>query len=334
MQNPDRREGMIPDWKTRTLFFVWPEGLSGRAHLTVAYKELVRAIPKSIDVRILVKSGISVAGLLHLHEQIRLAGTLRVHELPDVADIWIRDWAPVPVRKSNGEVVLVKARYNPAYLRSKYKMFAERDDRAGRDLADILNLPLVDFPLVWDIGNLTHNGMGVAIVSRRVLSDNGEYSEAEVKRIFHDTLGVRALVLIEEEPGDPTGHVDGTFRFIDERTLAVARYPQRYREENRWCDDRSEEIKTILGDDFRIIRIDNGPIDNSLSEGIPSAWGNHLNFLRIGKHVLVPCYGIDEDGTAVSTLLTETSTVIPVNGEGIKALSRKGGVLNCISWGM
>ena len=88
----------------------------------------------------------------------RPQGSLSFHVIPGVMDIWIMDWAPVPVSNSEGEIVLVKAIYNPTYISGKFAHYATADNQAGYDLSSVLNLKTVDFPLVWDIGNFTHNG--------------------------------------------------------------------------------------------------------------------------------------------------------------------------------
>ncbi len=324
----------LPDWHTRSLFLVWPRGLYMRTHLIEAYAEVAAHIPVETDLHIILKKMSYRGEIEKIMRSKRPGGVLQFHELPMVSDIWIRDWAPVPVRKTDGSMVLVKAKYRPRYLQGDDAKYAGYDDRAGRELATILGLPLEELPLVWDIGNLTHNGAGIAIVSRRIVTDNGGIPEDALRRLFEEMLGIDRLFLVEEEPGDPFGHVDGTFRFLDESTLAVARYPDHFGEENRWCDERAAELRAAPGNGFQVVPIQNGPIDPTITEGMPSAVGNYCNFLRIGNRLLMPQYGVEDDlgGVEVVQKKCQGLFVTPVGGNGVSEIARLGGVLNCISW--
>ena len=66
-------------------------------------------------------------------------------------------------------------------------------------------------------------------------------------------------------------------------------------------------------------------------DGIPSAVGNYVNFLRIGQLLIVPAYGVTEDDEACRTLkqLCPDSWVVSFP---CTELAREGGVLNCITW--
>lgn len=255
-----------------------------------------------------------------------------------VSDIWIRDWAPVPMKHDMGYSFLVKAKYNPRYLREKYPEYAEADNNAGCALAKKLDLALFDIPLIWDIGNFTHNGVGLAIVTKRILDDNEDshITDKNIQKIFYDRLGIEKLVIIEEEPGDATGHIDGTVRFLNGKTLAVARYPDEYIAENQFCDNLAKNLEYLLGNEFSIIRLPNGPIDERMIEGIPSAVGNHLNFLSISKYIFMPCYGMEEDAYAIQILeqACPDIEIIPIRSKEILKLAQRGGVFNCISWGL
>lgn len=61
-----------------------------------------------------------------------------------------------------------------------------------------------------------------------------------------------------------------------------------------------------------------------------SAHGNSVNFLRLGKTVLVPDYGRGlPDGASV---LSRPYVPVLVRSKHLPDLARLGGVLNCISW--
>ncbi len=331
-----KRISPLPDWHTRSVFFVWPGGLAGRTKCVPAILKLISAVPAHIPVTLIAKNARLVEEALRACAQIGRADVIAAMELPTVMDIWIRDWAPIIVTDREGSQRAVKALYNPSYIGEKDRAYARGDHRAGLELAERLGLPVTDLPIAWDLGNLIHNGLGTAIVTRQVLRDNPGHTEGSIRRLFRKRLGVDTLIFIDPEPGDRTGHMDGTARFLDKGTLAVACYPSRYTAENRWLDATAADLAERLGPAIRIFRIPNGPIDMRITEGLPSARGNHLNFLRIGDHVFMPCYGEEEDGDAMEAIRKECPGihVIPVGGKEIRELSRFGGVINCVSWGL
>ncbi len=326
----------LPDWKTHSVYFAWPRGLYGRNLLVNAYRDIIRFIPPDIEIHVILNDNSYQDSIIKTIRKVRPDVSILFHTISGLKDIWIKDWAPIPLLVSEKETVLLKATYNPQYLSGKYAHYATADNQSGSELSSILNLQIIDLPIVWDIGNFTHNGIGTAIVTRRIMDDNPLLTENDIAFQFQDKLGINTLILIDTEPGDPTGHVDGTVRFLSEKVVAVAVYPEDHINENRFCNDLAEMLSSTLGGDYHIIRIPNGPIDDYEIEGFPSVVGNHLNFLRIGKHLLMPCYGIPEDNLAIEAINNYCAdiNVIPVTSKEIVTLARRGGVLDCISWGL
>jgi len=316
------------------IFIVWPEQLSGRKHLAGFYIEYIRKLSPDIYLNIILKNKSIEERLTTNIKDINPLINISVHEIPEVMDIWIRDWAPLPVVNDKGEATLIKAIYRPAYIKNKDLVFADGDDLAGRKLSEILKLPLIILPLILDFGNFTNNGKGTGIVTERILKDNPEHSKNEIENLFSEIIGITKLIIIPEEPGDVTGHVDGTIRFITPEILAISQYPEKYTEENKFLGDLEKIIINEMDNKFRIIRIMNGPIRNDSSEGIGNAWGNHMNYFIAGNKLYLPCYGIKEDELAKQTLKNELNEfeIISVDTPEISKLAMKGGVLNCMSW--
>jgi agmatine deiminase len=329
---------LIPEWeKPEALVLVWPEEVQ-RKYLSCFYARFISLIPDDIKLICLLKNrGIEK----EVKESIRKYNSkinIQCLSIPEIADIWIRDWAPIPAIDSTGKNVAIKTIYKPAYLSktTTYLAKAKSDDAAGKRLAEITRLPVVNIPLIWDIDNLTHNGEGTAIVTKRLINHNkSAFSELEIRELLEEKLSITRLIVIDEEPGDETGHVDGMVRFLSPDTVAVGSYPRKWQGGNQYFMDRiAVRLKQELGFGYKIIRVLNGIPPEEKSEGMSSASGNHLNFLRLGNLILVPAYGIPEDENAIETLRKNLSNanVIPVNIPGIKLLASKGGVLNCITW--
>jgi len=193
----------------------------------------------------------------------------------------------------------------------------------------------MDIPLVWDIGNLTHNGEGTAIVTTRLIDYNKDtFTEPRVRELLREILNITRLIILPEEPEDETGHIDGMVRFLDPKTVAVGAYPSGWSKGKRFMDMIATTLRQELGREYTVIRIPNDMPPNEKKEGIYSAVGNHINFLRFGNTLLFPAYGIQEDGES-AIILRETlsnTDVIPANIPDINKLASRGGVLNCMTW--
>ena len=332
---PHLIEIKIKTMKENKTFIVWPEQLDGRKHLVKFYKDYIGCFAPDTNLNIILKD-ISIEGkvfdqIMKVNQSINII----FHQIPEVMDIWIRDWAPLPVKTDKG-IVLLKANYRPSYIKEKDARYFEGDDRAGRRLAGILEIPHVDFPLVWDLGNFTHNSNGIGIVTERILNDNKQFDIDEIKELFLKYIGISKLIIIPEESGDVTGHVDGMVRFIGPDHLVLAKYPEDHFQENVFLDELEQMISKEMKGKLKITRILNGAINYKYSEGVGSARGNHINYFSAGDNVYFPCYGIKEDLIAgeIYKSILENKNIIDVNTPEINRLADKGGVLHCMTWGL
>lgn len=233
--------------------------------------------------------------------------------------IWIRDYYPI----TNGKQYIAKAIYKPSYM----PVYESKPlHLIGRSIINCTKIPLV-----WDGGNLTHNGYGVAIITEKLLKDNKKkFTKDDIELIIKKNLGFRKLIFIHKEWGDVTGHVDGMVRFIDRYILVVASYPEDYKSGYKFYTELANFLRLKLGTKYKIIRLINEKPENKKYQGIPSAWGNRINFLQVIKTIFLPVYGVKiNDTKAISTFENEGFKVITVRCDKISPM---GGVLNCVSW--
>ena len=312
---------LIPDWQNpKGLVLVWPETIYD--DLMGFYTKFSEYIPEGIDLVLLVKDETTGKNILKKIPK----GFIYV-VIPKLMDIWIKDWAPIPAIDSNRNKVFIKTIFKPKY---HYAKNAKTIDEVGNKLPSILGGKMINIKLILDGGNLTHNGNGVGIVTQRILKDNNNYSENDIHSLFKEYLGIYKLVIIPEEPDDKTGHIDGICRFLNPKTLLLGEYPKYFQKESRYISRVFKKLKYELGDDFTIIKILNGKTSEEKFEGIYSAEGNYINFLRLGSKILFPTYGLDNDDQINN--LSKFGEIISINLPGIKILSSKGGILNCFSW--
>ncbi len=327
---------LVPDWNPpKSLVLVWPEGLYGKIGLIPFYSSLIEKLPKDLHLTLIIKrlDQTKAKEIQQLNTKIKIEFV----EIPIVEDIWIRDWAPFLAKDECGNIVAAKMVYDPPYFEKEDKKYAASDNCAGYKIAEHFSYPINNYSLVWDGGNLTHNGMGCAILTNFIKQYN---CEDKVENCLH-SLNITEPEFIRPEPGDETGHVDGTIRFIDDKTLLVASYPENYYNDgNRISEEELveaskylNELATRFSKKFEVIRITNSIPRNSIRDNIPSAEGNYMNFLRLENTILLPQYGDIEDKAAYNkfTDIFGEDNVIKIEDD-IDKLAKWGGVLNCISW--
>jgi agmatine/peptidylarginine deiminase len=131
--------------------------------------------------------------------------------------MWVRDFAPLSVRRHDGRDVLVDldygARDRPA------------DDEVASRLAELLALPLDAMPLRIEGGNLLVNGEGLCLTTTVVLERNdGGESPERVCGALLTYLGCEQVVFLEPLHGEDTGHADMFAVFTSPRTVVLGAY--------------------------------------------------------------------------------------------------------------
>jgi agmatine deiminase len=331
---------LIPDWhKPRSLVLVWPEKLYDRTKLIPFYKKFITLLPSGLELTLVLKNKEIEKRISSELQQINSGITIKYHVIPIVEDIWIRDWAPFIGVDKEGNKVAAKMIYDPPYFEEKDRKFAESDDNAGYEIAEYFKYEILEYPAIWDGGNLTHNGNNYGIVTEGLLDD--KYMRDENIWSVIGNVQLEELEAVENEPGDITGHTDGFIRFIDKKTLMIAAYPDEYyKGEQVISEDELTESREFMdslaeqyAEEFNIIRVTNSIPSSKITEGMPSAIGNYINFLRLGDKVLIPQYGLKEDESAYNEFVKffGKTNVIKISKD-ISKLADLGGVLNCFSW--
>lgn len=250
----------------------------------------------------------------------RLETHLSEHDVPLIvvqktADIWIRDAAPIQF----GLRDFLQFRYEPDYLegREHLKTRPEIFER----------LPFVKrrrrSDLVIDGGNLVGTRSRV-ILTDKALKENSQKSRAHLKAELKQLLQIEDVILIPKEPYDVIGHSDGMVRFVNEEKVVVNDYSSI----DRKYAAKLHSALTKCGLQIELLpyRIENKRID-----GINSAVGNYVNYLRVGNLIVMPSYRTRADTKAADRLqdLIPDSKVISLD---CRTLAREGGVLQCVTW--
>jgi len=329
----------LPDWyRCKSVVFVYPYKLQGREHLVPFYDKLFKYIPEEVNILLVIRDLRYADEIIQKSLDNEVNSHIDFIEIPSISDIWIRDFAPVTVMEQEVQTGM-QFEYSPAYAEPKHLKYFQADHEAGRTLwKHLRGYGVGSMYFKWDMGNLTCNGRGTAIVTNRLIADNqGVNLKHELLTMLHVILGFKNTLFVPIEDGDATGHIDGMVRFIDEKIVVVGGYAEGVVNHN-FMDTIARNLQQDLGTDFTIIRLLNGEPEDFEAEGIGSAIGNHMNFLRLNDTILFPYYGDSISKLPLKNFCLELEqnklniTVIPVDIPELLDLVRLGGVLNCIGW--
>lgn len=236
--------------------------------------------------------------------------------IPGTRDIWCRDYLPVQTARNR----FVQFRYAPDYLTGRYRHL-RADGEIGPTLPWVQNC--VRSEIVLDGGNVVR-WRDKAIVTDKIYEENPGLGGGRLREQLKELLGVRTLLVIPQEPDDPIGHADGMVRWLHDGSVVVNDYrsiSRRYR----------SRVLQILNDfSLASFEIPYSP-QGSSRDGIPSAEGNWVNFLRVGRLMVVPMFGMEMDHVVLE-MLRECCPHLVVRGLACRELAKEGGVLNCVSW--
>ena len=228
----------------------------------------------------------------------------------------------MPIQISETE--FVEYRYDPDYLQAKkYRKIKTYPDI----VCDKIGLKTIKSDLVIDGGNIVKSRNGI-ILTDKVLAENKDfYTPSQLIEILKTTFKVDRITLIpwDKEDGiEYFGHSDGMIRFINENKVLINGYFKEY----------SEKFKNLFfgeldksGLEFIELNFNVKTPNESLN------WG-YINFLQTKNVIIIPQFGIEEDGQAFEQFTkifpdyAKENRIERINAERI---IEDGGVLNCMT---
>jgi len=220
---------------------------------------------------------------------------------------WIRDRAPIALRR-RGAVAWVLPRLPQSGRTADDELFTTITVRRSRPA-----------PLLLAHGNLVAGPRGVALSSTRVLGENGLNSPADIAP-FKGALGIRAWLVFEPFPDEPTAHADVHVRFLKPNLAAIAWHP-----EDRELQDRAVEIERLVGSHLPRARILRLPLRRS-----GDRYASLLNWVQIGRKLIAPRYRMTPDSD-----LAEASAALREEGFQVRFIAaptlKWGGAIHCLT---
>jgi agmatine deiminase len=260
-----------------------------------------------------------------------ILGQVRFHRVP-VGDIWLRDTAPIFVKKGAGSLQAACFRFNG--WGGKYVL--PEDDRVADRVAALSGLPRRDHGWILEGGSVEVDGEGTVLTTRQCLLNpnrNPGMSQADIEAALRESLGAeRVLWLDEGLLNDHTdGHIDTLARFVAPGVVVCMQAGDAADPNAATLDRLAADLATFTdarGRRLQVVRIPSpGVVEDEDGELMPASF---VNFYIGNRSVVVPTYGTPYDAAAVAALapLFRGRRVV---GRSARAILSGGGAFHCIT---
>ena len=248
--------------------------------------------------------------------QVLEANGIPFHYLSETKDIWCRDFMPIQIAEDR----FVSYKYTPNYLQDKTGLRLQTNPetvlQASQNRLTHVLQNTVKIDLILDGGNVVKCGNTI-VMTEKVFAENRDKSINEVDRILKDAFQCD-VVYLPWDHQEKFGHSDGIVHFAGNGKVIITNYgdisPRFY------C-----RFRVALEKHFEVI-----PLYYKTKRIHARSWA-YINFLQVGKLVLLPQLGLEEDKQALEQIGNALPGSEVVGIPSLEAV-RRGGALNCISW--
>ena len=172
---------------------------------------------------------------------------------------WVRDYGPWTIFDAEHNMHLVDFNYNRP---------RPNDNLIPSVFASYLGADLYDLDMNHTGGNMMTDGMGKAMSTELVLSENSSLTQAQINQRFSDFLGVTEYQIYTDPTNTYIDHIDCWAKILDVDKVLIRRVPPSHAQYNAIEASVAQwQAKTSsYGTPYRIFRVDtpnNEPYTNS-----------------------------------------------------------------------
>lgn len=245
--------------------------------------------------------------------------------------LWIRDYGPIAGYRFTGEA------WERFFLDARYSKYNRpKDDSIPAQLGRRWGIPVVQFPLEVEGGNLILDGTGNGFGSKRIFTQNPGLSQNQIKSLFLDYLGLNEFYFIdvlEHSGGGIWMHVDMFMKMVDNQTILVSSYPN-YLPDYPIIEGIAQQLSQTpnqLGVNYKVVRIPAPPkSDGSYATTLNDEMRTYTNSLTTNGVVVVPKYNHPLDDTA-RAIYQRTMPGYQIRMVDARTLTPLYGAIHCIT---
>jgi agmatine deiminase len=291
-----------------------------------AWTKMARAIASGERVEVLVPDGEN-----ELLARTALARVdARFHRMP-YGDIWLRDTAPIFVRKLTGEVASSRFGFNG--WGGKYVL--PHDAEVSARIAVLAGLREFATPWILEGGSIDVDGEGTCLTTRQCLLNpnrNPQLGAGAIQEGLHEQLGITKTIWLGDGLlNDHTdGHVDNIARFVHTGVVVCMR-PSGSDDPNREALEaiagELAQARDAKGRKLEVVQIPSPGLVEGQDGPVPASYAN---FYIGNRAVVVPAYGTRYDDEAARMIgeLFPGRSIVPVEAN---AILTGGGAFHCIT---
>lgn len=246
-------------------------------------------------------------------------------ELKSTEDYWARDYMPIQLRRNE----FLKYRYYPDYL---VKSKNPNDKKYISNVSTVLRgmgIPCRSTKLIIDGGNMVPCGPYI-VMTDKVFTENGYAKEdTDFKDLLESELQHPVIIIpwtmhgdFYAEDTDKYGHADGFIKWCGDNRILMGNHGDEYPTEAAAIRDKLESY------DFKVTEMRfKGRVSSPRTD---LNWA-YINFLQVGRNIIMPIFNIDEDEIA-KQFIQDAFPDCTIHQIEMTEIALKGGALHCISW--
>lgn len=334
-----------PEWFPQdAILITWPHAESdwadNLADVESVYLDLIGAISHSQDVLVQLHASVDPERLKALFEKEGINQAHCQFVFVDSNDTWARDHGPLTlVQGESGRTIR-----NFMFNGWGGKFPAAKDDALNRAMYDQgifrAEIGMEDIMSELEGGSIEVDDEGSLLTTERCLlnanrkADNSDRTSYEAR--LEQWLGLDPERIFWLKHGqlagdDTDAHIDTLARFAPNGTLVYQSCDQA--EDEHYADlqamaEELRQLRTPAGEPYRLIALP-WP-DAQYNDAGERLAASYANFLITNQLVLMPTYGVVQDGLAIERL-SEAFPERRVVGIDCRALIEQGGSLHCIT---
>ncbi len=269
------------------------------------YSGMLRAVNSRVKTLIFVGSEYVAYELMDRFDRDGVSySNVQFYVVP-IQTVWMRDYGPLPVRRSGGRLRMVDLKYYPG---------RDDDDAFPQRYSNFKGYQNHPLNLSWEGGNFMTDGRGTLSSSHTVYTRNSSYSRSTVDGMLSDAFGVSRVVATRPMYNEGTGHVDMYARFMGASEVMVASFASGY-SNGALLDENADRYRSA---GYTVRRVPMA--DTEIS--------TYTNSLPVNGVMLVPTYGRSTDATALSLFRSYGWEVVGID---CRHLIKYSGAIHCIT---